>query len=154
MGNLTCCGDYGDYDEIPAPENNVLVAIKIPENVEIVDMEKGELDYSKKARGREYWGKIHTALLRDLIERNKNHKIHKVNVEYLLKQIPAGINYQWSSSDNEINMRHLFGHFHKSRNPISRHIKLSNLGFNDYILLGAHETCTVNQLLQNHPSNF
>jgi hypothetical protein len=153
MGNLTCCGDY---DEIQAPENNVLVAIKIPENVEIVDMEKGELDYSKKARGREYWGKIHTTLLRDLIENSKNSKngktneLHKASVEYLLKQIPAGINYQWSSSDNEINMRHLFGHFHKSRNPISRHIKLSNLGFNDYILLGAHETYTVNQLLNLH----
>jgi hypothetical protein len=154
MGNYCCCYGNDDYDEISSLENDELAEIKIPTNVQVINLEKilPAVDYSPR-RDRdvgsvEHWGKIHTTFLRDLIEKNKTNEFHKMNIEHLLGQIPAGTNYRWSNVDNRITARHLFDYFHKSRNPVGRHIKLSNIGLNDYILLDAHDTYTVKQLLR------
>jgi hypothetical protein len=166
MGNRNSCNN----DRPSRPK------VEIPKGVEVVDLQKKNFDYSKKNIGQGvYWAKICTARLRDLIEKYKENKyqdqkeessivtnyefidnkiaaryLNKTrsgnyyNIDYLLKQVPIGTNYEWI--DHKITTRYSTDEFYTSYNSIATHIEISNIGQDDYILLGADASVIVNSL--------
>jgi hypothetical protein len=148
MGNRNSHDNKNEYDS----EQSKIKMDKIPKNIELIDLQKQSWDphaHLLKDYGESFWVKIYTARLRDLIkeyQKNNNGKWAACDVDYLLKQVPVGTNYEWV--DYKITARYPTDEFYRSCQPISRQIRVVDIGPNDYILIGADATPYVTNLLK------
>jgi hypothetical protein len=140
------------------------VKVEIPENAEVLDLQKQAYDphsYLLKNPGEVFWVKIYTAQLRDLIKEHKEYKENAENkynrgrssyfycdVDRLLKHTPVGTNYEWI--DYKISARYPTDEFYRSCLSVAKHLRVSDIGPNDYILIGASETPIVTALLNKY----